>query len=160
MTQLIASITTHKTRLQRIKFLIIDRIDINIRHCKNNLNRKRKKRKKNIKFCEINSRLIFSFDNAKNLIFVQITNKVDFQTFYRFYEILDNQIYFLYNHEKRIYYKKSESVFFAQILNDKLIAREFVYYCIKILDDLTRRFQFSHNNVNFLHDNHRIVKKS
>ena len=86
----IANVTTHETRLLIIKFLIIDRTDMNMRDRKNNLNRRRKKREKDIKFDKINSRLIFSFDNAKNLIFTQIMNEIDFQIFHCFRETLDN----------------------------------------------------------------------
>ena len=83
---------------------------------------------------------------------------MNFQILHRLREILDNEVYFLCNHKKRVHHKKSESVFFAQILSDRLIARKLIYYCAKILDDLMRRFQLSHNNADFLHDDHRIVK--
>ena len=158
MIRLIASVTAHETRLLKIKFLIIDRINMNMRDRRNDLNRWRKRWEKDIKFDEISSRLIFSFDDAKNFIFTQITNEVNLQIFHRFRKILDNEVCSLCNYERRVYHKRSENVFLAQILSDKLIARKLICHCAEILDDLTRRFQLSHNNADFLHDDHRIVK--
>ena len=102
--------------------------------------------------------MIFLFDDAKNFIFAQIMNEVNFQILYRFCKIFDNRVYFLCNYEKRIYHEKSESVFFAQILSNKLIARKFVYYCVEIFNNLTRRFQLSYNNADILYDDYCIVK--